>query len=154
MKAVLQRIKQAEITINGSEVRKVGAGFLILVGVMEGDTENQAEFLAKKIMGLRVFTDENDKMNLSLEEISGEVMIVSNFTLGADCKKGRRPSYVRSARPEIARGLYETFVEYVKKEGIAKKVETGEFGADMQIALINDGPVTLILDTDEIQPQK
>lgn len=154
MKAVLQRISKAEITIDHKEQKKVGQGILVLLGVMEGDTKEQAEFLAKKIPQLRIFTDSEGKMNLSLEEIKGEMMIVSNFTLGADCKKGRRPSYIRSARPEIAKELYDYFIDCVTEGGGVSHLETGSFGADMQIDLINDGPVTIVLDTDEIQPKK
>ncbi|MGI5958232.1 MAG: D-aminoacyl-tRNA deacylase [Massiliimalia sp.] len=149
MKAVIQRISRAEITINGTQTRKVGNGLCVLLGVIQGDEKEQAEFLAKKIYELRIFTDENDKMNLSLKDIDGEMLIVSNFTLGADCSHGRRPSYTNAARPEVAEPLYQYFVEQVKALGI-KQVQTGEFGADMQIELVNDGPVTIILDTKEI----
>lgn len=149
MKVVVQRVSRADVTINGQENRKIGAGLLVLLGVIEGDTEVQADFLAKKLVELRIFTDQNDKMNLSLEDIDGEMLIVSNFTLGADCKKGRRPSYIRSARPETAKKLYEYFVEVTKALGV-KNIQTGEFGADMQVSLINDGPVTLVIDTEEI----
>ncbi len=153
MKAVLQRISKADITIDGTEHKQVGRGILVLLGVMEGDTEAQAEFLAKKIPQLRIFEDEQGKMNLSLEDIQGEMMIVSNFTLGADCKKGRRPSYTKSARPDTAQKLYQDFVESMAQNELVSHLETGRFGADMQIALVNDGPVTIILDTDEIQPK-
>lgn len=149
MKAVVQRIAGAEITINGTEKRAVGQGLCVLLGVIAGDEKAQAEFLAKKICELRIFSDQNDKMNLSLQDVQGEMLVVSNFTLGADCSHGRRPSYTNAARPETAKPLYEYFVEQVRGQGVSH-VQTGEFGADMQVALINDGPVTIILDTDDI----
>lgn len=153
MRAVLQRILKADITIDGTERKSVGQGLLVLLGVMEGDGQTQAEFLAKKIPELRIFEDGEGRMNLSLEEIGGEMMVVSNFTLGADCKKGRRPSYTKSARPEDAEKLYDYFLDCIRRGGETSRLETGKFGADMQIKLINDGPVTIILDTDEIQPK-
>lgn len=146
---ILQRVSRADVTIEKEENRKIGAGLMVLLGVMEGDGKEQAEFLAKKVSELRVFADENDKMNLSLQDIDGEMLIVSNFTLGADCKKGRRPSYVKSARPEAAEELYNYFVECVKKQGI-RNVQTGEFGAYMEVTLVNDGPITIMIDTEEI----
>lgn len=149
MKVILQRVSRADVTIEKEENRKIGAGLMVLLGVMEGDGKEQAEFLAKKVSELRVFADENDKMNLSLQDIDGEMLIVSNFTLGADCKKGRRPSYVKSARPEAAEELYNYFVECVKKQGI-RNVQTGEFGAYMEVTLVNDGPITIMIDTEEI----
>ena len=125
---------------------------MILLGVTQSDTTEQAIWLAKKCCELRIFSDEQDKMNLSLFDADGEAMIVSNFTLYADCKKGRRPAYVRAARPEQADGLYLRFVEEIRSLGI-KNVQTGEFGADMQVSITNDGPVTIFLDTDEIMPK-
>lgn len=149
MRAVIQRVSRAEITIDYRETRLIEQGLVVFLGVMKGDTEAQADFLAEKIQGLRVFTDENGKMNLSLEDIGGELLVVSNFTLGSDCKKGRRPSFDLAAPPEEAEKLYLHFVERAKNLGI-KKVETGEFGAHMDVLVANNGPVTLIIDTEKI----
>lgn len=149
MRAVIQRVSRAEITIDYREARRIEQGLVVFLGVMKGDTEAQADFLAEKIQGLRVFTDENGKMNLSLEDIGGELLVVSNFTLGSDCKKGRRPSFDLAAPPEEAEKLYLHFVERAKNLGI-KKVETGEFGAHMDVLAANNGPVTLIIDTEKI----
>ena len=149
MRAVIQLVSQAEITIDYRETRRIEQGLVVFLGVMKGDTEAQADFLAEKIQGLRVFTDENGKMNLSLEDIGGELLVVSNFTLGSDCKKGRRPSFDLAAPPEEAEKLYLHFVERAKNLGI-KKVETGEFGAHMDVLVANNGPVTLIIDTEKI----
>lgn len=149
MRAVIQRVSRAEITIDYRETRRIEQGLVVFLGVMKGDTEAQADFLAEKIQGLRVFTDENGKMNLSLEDIGGELLVVSNFTLGSDCKKGRRPSFDLAAPPEEAEKLYLHFVERAKNLGI-KRVETGEFGAHMDVLVANNGPVTLIIDTEKI----
>lgn len=148
MRAVIQRVSRAEITIDHQEVRSIGQGLVVFLGVLKGDTEKQAEFLAEKVQGLRIFTDENDKMNLSLEDIHGELLVVSNFTLGTDCKKGRRPSFDMAAPPEEANALYQRFVERLRAQGV--RVETGEFGAYMEVLVSNDGPVTLIIDTEKI----
>lgn len=149
MRAVVQRVQGAEITIDHGETRKIGPGLTVFLGVMEGDTEKQADFLAEKIRELRVFTDENDKMNLSLMDIGGELLVVSNFTLSTDCKKGRRPSFDRAAPPQEAKALYQRFVDQARASGV-KKVETGEFGAHMDVLVNNDGPVTIIIDTEKI----
>ena len=149
MRAVIQRVQEAQITIEHKEVRTIGQGLTVFLGVVRGDTERQADFLAEKIRELRIFTDENGKMNLSLMDIDGELLVVSNFTLSTDCKKGRRPSFDMAAPPEEAKDLYLRFVEQVKKAGV-KKVETGEFGAHMDVLVNNDGPVTIILDTEKI----
>lgn len=149
MKAVIQRVSKADITINGDVNRKIDKGVVVLLGIMQGDTTAQAEFLAKKIAELRIFSDENDKQNLSLQDINGDMLIVSNFTLSADCKKGRRPSYDKAENPQIAMSLYEYFIDEVKKQNI-NNVQTGEFGADMQVALVNDGPITIVIDTQAI----
>ena len=149
MRAVIQRVQGAQITIDHKEVRTIGQGLTVFLGVLRGDTERQADFLAEKLRELRIFTDENGKMNLSLMDVGGEMLVVSNFTLSTDCKKGRRPSFDNAAPPEEARGLYLRFVEQVKKSGV-KKVETGEFGAHMDVLVNNDGPVTIILDTERI----
>lgn len=149
MRAVIQRVSRAEITIDHRETRSIGPGLVVFLGVMQGDGEAQADFLAEKVHGLRVFTDENQKMNLSLEDVQGELLVVSNFTLGTDCKKGRRPSFDLAAPPQEADRLYQRFVTHAKEQGI-RKVETGEFGAHMDVLCANDGPVTLIIDTEKI----
>lgn len=146
MKAVIQRVSSCSVTVDEAVAGEIRNGFLILLGVEDGDTEKQAEKLCDKIAGLRVFTDENDKMNLSLSDVDGEVLVVSNFTLCANCRKGRRPNFEAAARPETAEPLYEYFCERMKKNGISK-VEKGIFGADMKVSLLNDGPVTIIIDT-------
>ena len=151
MRALLQRVKHASVSVDGNTVGSVGNGYLILLGVRLGDTEREAEFLAKKTAELRVFTDSEDKMNLSLLDIGGGALVVSQFTLYADCKKGRRPAFVNAERPPLANELYEKYVELLKQNGVTK-VETGVFGAHMMIELENDGPVTIMLDTDEIMP--
>lgn len=147
MKAVLQRAAEASIVIDGADGGAIGPGLVLLLGVMQGDTAVQADILAEKAAGLRIFTDENDKMNLSVNDIDGDLLIVSNFTLGADCKKGRRPSFDQSAAPQQAESLYEHFVARMR-ELCAGRVITGKFGADMKVSLVNDGPVTIFLDTD------
>ena len=150
MIAVLQRVKRAAVIVEGETVGACGEGLCILLGVAKGDTEEDARALAQKIADLRIFTDENDKMNLSLLTIGGGMLVVSQFTLCADCRKGRRPDFFGAAKPAEAERLYLYFCERIKKEGITS-VETGEFGADMQVSLINDGPVTIILDSGELK---
>lgn len=149
MRAVIQRVHRAEITIDGKETRVIGRGLTVFLGVMKGDTEKQADFLAEKVRDLRVFPDGEDKMNLSLADVGGELLVVSNFTLGTDCKKGRRPSFDMAAPPAEADALYHRFVERAKTLGV-KKVETGEFGAHMDVDVHNDGPITIIIDTEKI----
>ena len=148
MRALIQRVKRASVTINSQITGKINEGLLIFLGVGEDDTEKQVQYLVEKCTGLRIFTDEQDKMNLSEKDIKGEILVVSQFTLYGDCKKGKRPSFVRAARPETAIPLYESFIAHCKNTGL--NVQTGEFGADMQIELINDGPVTIWLDTEEM----
>lgn len=148
MRAVIQRVHRAQITIDREETRQTGRGLVVFLGVLRGDTEKQADFMAEKVYGLRIFPDENDKMNLSLPDVGGEVLVVSNFTLGTDCKKGRRPSFDMAAPPEEANTLYLRFVEQLRAQGV--RVETGEFGAYMEVLVSNDGPVTLIIDTEKI----
>lgn len=148
MKAVLQRVSHASVCVEGKIVGQIESGLAILLGVMEGDTPEQADFLAKKACELRIFTDENDKMNLSVRDVGGEILVISQFTLAADCSHGRRPAFIRAARPEQAIPLYERFVEAIRQSGIT--VATGEFGAHMEFALTNDGPVTILFDTDEM----
>ena len=147
MKAVLQRVKNAEVTVDGESVGKIGEGYMLLLGVMNGDTKEDAELLAKKTAMLRVFTDENDKMNKSVLDIGGEVLVVSQFTLCADVKKGNRPSFTLSAAPDEANRLYELFCSELSANGV-RNVEKGIFGADMAVDIANDGPVTIMLDTD------
>lgn len=148
MRAVIQRVHRAQITIDREETRQTGRGLVVFLGVLRGDAEKQADFMAEKVYSLRIFPDENDKMNLSLPDVGGEVLVVSNFTLGTDCKKGRRPSFDMAAPPEEANALYLRFVEQLRTQGV--RVETGEFGAYMEVLVSNDGPVTLIIDTEKI----
>ena len=148
MRAVIQRVHRAQITIDREETRQTGRGLVVFLGVLRGDAEKQADFMAEKVYGLRIFPDGNDKMNLSLPDVGGEVLVVSNFTLGTDCKKGRRPSFDMAAPPEEANALYLRFVEQLRAQGV--RVETGEFGAYMEVLVSNDGPVTLIIDTEKI----
>ena len=148
MRAVLTRVKHASVTIDGKVHGQIGEGFLILLGVTHEDTEAQAVKLADKLTGLRIFEDENDKMNRSLEDVKGQLLIVSQFTLYGNCKKGRRPEFLAAARPEVAIPLYEKFVQLCRDKGF--DTETGEFGAYMQVESLNDGPVTLVVDTDQL----
>lgn len=150
MKAVIQRVTEADVTIDNETVGKINKGFLILLGVEKGDTSLDADKLVKKIPVLRIFEDENDKMNLSCLDIDGEILVVSQFTLCADCSHGRRPSFTDSAPPNEANELYEYLVSELKRAGV-KKVDTGRFGADMKVRLLNDGPVTIILDSKDLK---
>ncbi len=147
MKAVVTRVSEASVTIDGAVTGKIGKGFLVLLGVHEADTSADAQKLADRVCGLRVFEDENGKMNLNLAAVEGALLVVSQFTLLADCKKSRRPSFIAAARPDTAIPLYEEFMEACRSRGF--HVEHGEFGADMAVASVNDGPVTLLLDTKE-----
>ena len=148
MRAVLTRVKHASVTIDGKVHGQIGEGFLILLGITHEDTEAQAVKLADKLTGLRIFEDENGKMNRGLDEVKGELLIVSQFTLYANCKKGRRPEFLAAARPEVAIPLYEKFVELCRAKGF--RTETGEFGAYMPVDSLNDGPLTLVVDTDQL----
>ena len=148
MRAVVQRVSQASVVVDGTVVGAIGVGFLVLLGITHEDGEAEARWLARKIAGLRVFEDAAGKMNLSLADVGGAVLAVSQFTLYGDVRKGRRPSFVRAARPEQAKPLYERFCHFVAQEGIP--VEQGVFQAHMEVALVNDGPVTLWLDTAEL----
>ena len=148
MKAVLTRVKSASVTIDGKVNGKIGRGFLILLGVGPEDTEKECKYLAEKALGLRIFTDENDKMNLGLGDVGGEVLVVSQFTLYGNCRKGRRPSFTDAAGPELGNALYEKFLSCCEELGYPP--QHGRFGADMKVASVNDGPVTLILDTDQL----
>ena len=147
MRAVIPRVTSSRVTVDGEVTGAVNAGYNVLLGVMQGDTESQAELLAGKIARLRVFEDEEGKMNMSIADIDGEILAVSQFTLCADLKKGNRPSFFPSAPPEEANRLYEYFCDCLLKEGV-RKVEKGVFGADMKVEINNDGPVTIIMDTD------
>ena len=148
MRAVVTRVKSASVAIAGEIVGQIGQGFLILLGIAPDDTSAQCKKLADKALGLRVFCDENDKMNLSLAEVNGKVLVVSQFTLYADCKKGKRPSFVAAAVPDIAIPLYEQFLDECRLRGF--EPQHGRFGADMLVASENDGPVTILLDTKEL----
>ena len=145
MRAVLQRVSRARVVVGDEVVGEVGRGLLVLLGVAPGDTADDVRWLADKVVGLRVFADEQDKMNRSVVDVGGGVLVVSQFTLHGDCRKGRRPSFVGAAAPEVAVPLYEAFVDAVRALGVF--VATGRFGAMMQVELVNDGPVTLILDS-------
>lgn len=149
MKAVIQRVKYATVKVDNKIIGECKQGFMILLGVINGDTKEDADKLIKKIPVLRIFEDENGKMNKSLLDIDGEILVVSQFTLAADCSHGRRPSFTASAPPDIANELYEYLVGELKTAGV-KSVQTGEFGADMAVELLNDGPVTIILDSKEL----
>jgi D-tyrosyl-tRNA(Tyr) deacylase len=144
MRIVLQRVKHAQVTVDGTCVGKIGKGMMLLLGVHQGDTEATVDFLVDKCCGLRIFSDENDKMNLSLEEIGGEILIVSQFTLYGDCRKGRRPSFTEAAPPEKGKEMYDCFVRQMRQR--IEVVQTGIFGAMMDVSLLNDGPVTLLLE--------
>ena len=146
MKAVVQRVKSSAVVVDGETIGEIGRGYNVLLGVFPDDTKKDAEILAAKIAKLRVFEDEDEKMNLSIMDIGGEVLAISQFTLCADIKKGNRPSFITAAKPEYANELYEYFMEQLRANGI-KKVEHGLFGADMQVEINNDGPVTIIMDT-------
>jgi D-tyrosyl-tRNA(Tyr) deacylase len=150
MRALIQRVTSASVTVSKNIIGQIGNGFAILLGVQAGDSENEAEYLAKKISELRIFTDSNDKMNLSILEIEGEALVVSQFTLYADCSKGRRPSFIRAEQPKRADELYQYFVTCLRQNGI-DKVQTGEFGSLMEFSIHNHGPVTIMLDTDDMK---
>ena len=147
MRAVIQRVTSSSVRVDGELVGQINKGFNILVGVVEGDTDKEAELMAAKVSKLRVFEDENGKMNKSILDVDGEVLSISQFTLCADCKKGNRPSFTSSAEPSEAKRLYELFCDELLKNGV-KKVDKGIFGADMKVSIENDGPVTIIYDTD------
>ena len=145
MRLLVQRVKNSNVVVEGKTIGEIGQGYMVLIGVGPEDTKEIADFLVQKLINLRVFEDENEKMNLSLNDVNGELHIISQFTLYADCHHGNRPSFINAARPDKANELYEYFVEQCKKQNI-KKVATGKFAADMQVTLQNDGPVTIILE--------
>lgn len=146
MKAVIQRVREGSVTIEDTRVAKINTGLLVLVGIENADTHEDIDWLCAKIVKLRIFSDNDGLMNRSIEEVNGDIIIVSQFTLHAATKKGNRPSYIKAARPEVAIPLYESFIKKMELE-LGKAVQTGQFGADMKVALINDGPVTIIIDT-------
>ena len=151
MRAVLTRVRSASVTIDGEVVGKIGKGFLILLGVGPEDTRDHCRYLAQKALGLRIFEDENGKMNLGLDQIGGEVLVVSQFTLYGNCRKGRRPSFTDAAPPELGNELYEAFLQ--ECEALGYPPQHGQFGADMQVESVNDGPVTLWLDTQQLMEE-
>ncbi|MFP5438675.1 MAG: D-aminoacyl-tRNA deacylase [Bacteroidia bacterium] len=146
MRTVIQRVSRASVTIDGEKTADIQTGLLVLVGIEDADTQEDIDWLAAKIVKLRIFADADNVMNLSVQEVGGDVVVVSQFTLHALTKKGNRPSYIKASRPEVAIPLYEAFVKKVETE-LGKKVQTGRFGADMKVDLLNDGPVTIIIDT-------
>ncbi|MGN0373095.1 MAG: D-aminoacyl-tRNA deacylase [Enterocloster sp.] len=148
MRAVVQRVTHASVAVDGEVLGKIGRGFMILLGVSDEDTKELAEKLADKICRLRIFEDENGKTNLSLADVDGELLVISQFTLYADCRKGNRPSFIKAGAPQMADELYEHFMERCRSH--VKKVEKGRFGADMKVELLNDGPFTLMLDSNEL----
>ena len=153
MIAVLQRVKRASVRVDGEITGSCANGLCILLGVAKRDTEEDARALAEKTVNLRIFTDENDKMNLALDDVGGELLVISNFTLCADCRKGNRPDYFGAESPDRAKALYEYFTNRVATLS-GCKTETGEFGADMEVSLVNDGPVTIVLDSEDLKKKK
>lgn len=149
MKIVIQRVKYASVTIEGKVHGKIDGGIMALIGFKEGDEESLLKPMAEKMTGLRIFEDENERMNLSLSDVGGDILAISQFTLYADCKKGKRPSFTDALKPDKANEFYEKFVK-ICEDLTGRKIETGIFGADMKVELLNDGPVTIILDSDEI----
>ena len=148
MRFVIQRVRHASVTIEGEVSGKIEKGFLVLIGVAENDTKEIADKMIKKLLGLRIFEDENGKTNLSLADVDGQLLLVSQFTLYADCKKGNRPSFVKAGKPDMANEMYEYIISECRKN--IKIVETGSFGANMKVELLNDGPFTILLDSEEI----
>jgi len=146
MKIVLQRVSEASVTVDGQKTADIKKGLLVLVGIEDADTQDDIDWLAGKIIKMRIFGDENDVMNCSVQDIDGEIIVVSQFTLHASTKKGNRPSYIKAAKPDFAIPMYENFVNTLEKE-FGKKVQTGIFGADMKVNLLNDGPVTILIDS-------
>lgn len=148
MRFVIQRVKQASVEVEQEVIGQIEEGFLVLIGVGQQDTKEIADKMIKKMLGLRIFSDENDKINRSLKDVGGNLLLISQFTLYADCKKGNRPSFVKAGTPDMANEWYEYIISEVKKE--FSDVQTGSFGADMKVSLLNDGPFTILLDSDEI----
>lgn len=148
MRAVVQRVSKASVKVDGNITGKIGKGLLVFLGVCDDDTNEDLVYLADKITGLRIFEDENEKMNLSLEDIKGEILIVSQFTLFGDCRKGKRPSFSQAGNPAYAEKMYEEFISYINKKNF--NTQKGVFGADMKVELLNDGPVTMLLDSKKL----
>lgn len=148
MRAVVQRVKNASVEVDEKVIGEISHGLLVFLGVGDGDTEQDMKYIADKVIGLRIFSDADDKMNLSVTDVGGEILVISQFTLYGDCKKGRRPNFTSSMEPKGAEAMYEKFVKYIRDNGIG--TQCGEFGADMKVSLLNDGPVTLILDSSKI----
>lgn len=150
MKFVIQRVKHASVTVDSNVIGKINNGFMVLIGVENADTKEIADKMVAKLVNMRIFQDENDKMNLSLNDVNGELLLISQFTLYANCKKGNRPSFIEAGKPDMANEMYEYIISKCKES--VEVVEKGEFGADMKVELLNDGPVTIILDSREIMP--
>ncbi len=148
MRFVVQRVNEAAVAVDGNTIGQIGKGFLVLIGVSDEDTKEIADKMVKKMLGLRIFDDENDKINLSLTDVGGELLLVSQFTLYANCKKGYRPSFIEAGAPDMANEMYEYIIGKCREAGY--HVETGEFGADMKVSLLNDGPFTIILDSEKL----
>lgn len=148
MKFVIQRVTHADVKVDGKEIGKIGKGFMVLIGVSQDDTKEIADKMVKKMIGLRIFEDENGKTNLALKDVNGELLLISQFTLYANCKKGNRPSFIEAGAPDMANELYEYIIEECKKT--VPVVEKGSFGADMKVSLLNDGPFTIVLDSEQI----
>ena len=148
MRFVIQRVKEADVKVEGKVIGKIGKGFMVLIGVCNEDTREIADKMIRKMINMRIFQDENDKTNLALADVDGELLLVSQFTLYADCHKGNRPSFIKAGSPDLANELYEYIISECKKQ--VPKVEKGEFGADMKVSLINDGPFTIVLDSEDL----
>ncbi len=148
MRAVIQRVQRASVSVDGRIIGEIGHGLLVFLGIGENDTESDMKYIADKTIGLRIFSDHDDKMNLALTDVDGELLVVSQFTLYGDCRKGRRPNFTQSMKPPAAEDMYESFIIYLRDNGM--KVSCGSFGADMKVEIINDGPVTILLDSSKI----
>ncbi len=148
MRFVIQRVKEANVKVDGNVIGAIGKGFMVLIGVCQDDTKETADKMIRKMINMRIFQDENDKTNLALSDVNGELLLVSQFTLYADCRKGNRPSFIKAGSPDLANELYEYIISECRKQ--FPKVEKGEFGADMKVSLINDGPFTIVLDSDDL----
>ena len=148
MKFVIQRVNHASVKVDGNVVGKIDKGYMVLIGISENDTKEIADKMIKKMIGLRIFEDENGKTNISLKDVSGELLLISQFTLYADCKKGNRPSFINAGKPDMANEMYEYIIAKCREQ--VEIVETGEFGADMKVELLNDGPFTILLDSDQL----
>ena len=148
MKLVIQRVKHASVTVDGNVIGKIGQGFMVLIGVSDEDTKETADKMVKKLLGLRIFEDENGKTNLDIHTVGGSLLLISQFTLYADCKHGNRPSFIKAGKPDMANEMYEYIIAKCREQ--VETVETGEFGADMKVELLNDGPFTILLDSDQL----